>query len=280
VVALVASLPLLGHVVPAAADAASDFPPCTREPSAADIEGAAGSHRAAKAFYERADYDRAIQLWRDAYGFDCTKPAVFLNVANAYEKKGDKAAAVAILELYLTRAPKDAPDLGTIAAKVNNLKSALKTEPTTTATAPTATASATTGPAPTSTGPDQPTTTTMPGERPFGFLPWIPVGVGGAALLGGAILLPVGIGMVSDAEAACPSRRGCSPEVEAQGNDGITNQNIGGILLAVGGAAVVGGLVWQFVFNKPRGAAASVQVVPMVAHGQAGANGVGLHGSF
>src|SRR5688572_16183839 len=81
------------------------YPQCTRKPSAADIEGAKGAHRAATQFYDRGDYDRAIQYWRDAYAFDCTAHAVLINIANAYEKRGDRTSAVATLETYLTREP-------------------------------------------------------------------------------------------------------------------------------------------------------------------------------
>src|SRR5687767_8574327 len=66
------------------------FPECTREPTPQDIEGAKGAHKAAAQWFEKADYDRAIQYWRDAYSLDCTKHALLLNIASAYEKKGDK----------------------------------------------------------------------------------------------------------------------------------------------------------------------------------------------
>ena len=53
-----------------------------------------GAHKAAIQFYERADYDRAIRYWNDAYEFDCTAHGVLINIASAYERKGDRAAAV------------------------------------------------------------------------------------------------------------------------------------------------------------------------------------------
>jgi hypothetical protein len=269
------------------------YPQCTRKPSAADVEGAKGAHRAATQFYDRGEYDRAIQYWRDAYAFDCTAHAVLINIANAYEKKGDKAAAVATLETYLVRDPR-APDAPNIAEKVNNLKNSLQqATPTSSATAPPP-------PAPTSTPTATPTDTVEPPppppqatsdtSRPFGVLPWVVVGVGGAALVAGVILLPVGLGKVSDAEAVCPNRK-CPAGRESaidDGNTGRTMASIGTAALIVGGVAVAGGLVWQLGFNRaapshsagssmPIAAPSSVRLVPLASPS---ARGVFVSGAF
>ncbi|HVY45832.1 MAG TPA: hypothetical protein VHB21_08135, partial [Minicystis sp.] len=77
----------------ARAEGAADYPPCNKpKPSQADLDAAKGAHKAATEFNERGEYDKAIQYWRDAYNFDCTAHALLINIANAYEKKGDKAA--------------------------------------------------------------------------------------------------------------------------------------------------------------------------------------------
>lgn len=258
--------------VPALADTAQDFPACTHDPTPADLEGAAGAHKAAKAYYERGEYDKAVDRWREAYSFDCTKPAVFLNLANAYERKGDRASTVAMLELYLTRAPKDAPDLATIATRVSNLKASIKNEPPPTPSASASAAPATTA-APTATpaGPTGPV-----GERRFGIAPWIVAGGGAALLVTGVILLPVGSGMESDAADQCPDRgktSGCPQDVVDKGNSGILLQKLGGVFLGVGGAALAGGIVWQFVFNEPKAApkAGRVTLTPTLAPKHAGA---------
>jgi len=283
---------LFAFDLPASADPASDFPPCTREPSQADLEGAAGAHKAAKAYYERGDYDKAIERWREAYSFDCAKPAVFLNLANAYEKKGDKASAIAMLELYLTRA-KDPPDAATIATKVNNLKASLKQQPDTapsgTATpppVPSASSSADPGPAPTGTGPDKLPPPT--GERPFGFVPWIVVGIGGAAVVTGVIVLVMGQSKISAAEDLCGPDHGHCPPVSKQtkaekniiadGQTGQTMSTIGSVVLGVGGAAILGGLAWQLFGNNPKEAtpsrggllAPSLRVLPDVGADHSG----------
>ena len=260
---------LLATADAALADPPPEFPPCNREPTPADIEGAAGSHRAAKAYYERGEYDRAVQLWRDAYNFDCTKPAVFLNMANAYEKKGDKVAAIAMLETYLVRA-KDAPDKDTIAAKINNLKSSLKP---TDANPPPHPADTGTPPPPTPTAtvaPDKPPPPT--GERPYGIVPWIVAGAGVATAAVGIIPLAIGFGRISDAEFICGADHTSCPKdptpkqerIIADGETGQDMVTIGWIVVGAGGALLVGGLVWQFVFNSPK---------PVTTTGQASARG-------
>src|SRR4029078_504190 len=89
---------------------ATPYPECPKDKkaTAADVEGAKGAHKAATQFYDRGDYDRAIQYWRAAYSFDCTAHALLINTANAYEKKGNKPAAIATLEPFLARDPRSA----------------------------------------------------------------------------------------------------------------------------------------------------------------------------
>jgi hypothetical protein len=226
--------------------AAAQFPECTRTPTDADVEGAKGAHKAATQFFERGDYDRALAYWRDAYGFDCSRPPLLLNIASAYEKKGDKAAAVAVLELFLTRA-KDSPDAPVVREKIANLRAALEAERAAAAPAP--------APAPVPAAPTPPPAPDA--ERPYGIAPWIVVGAGGGVALIGVVPLVIGAGKVSDAEEACPTRTGCRPEVSDQGNTGRTLSLVGQIMIPVGLVTAAGGLVWQLAFNQERPVAGS-----------------------
>lgn len=254
-----------GVLVPAlsgAQDGAEPYPPCAKEPTDADVEGAKGAHKAATQFFERGDYERAIQYWNDAYEFDCTKPALLLNIANAHEKKGDKQAAVDVLEVYLERAP-EAEDADTVRAKVENLKAALTPEPPPTATAePTATVA-----------PPPPPPPETEGERPYGVVPWVVAGGGLAVSIGGLIPLLIGQSKVSEAEEDCPTHQGCSPEAKDTGDTGNSLRLIGSIIMPVGLVALAGGLVWQFAFNQPAPAEATTGIV--VAP-QAGPDSAGL----
>jgi hypothetical protein len=250
------------------------FPECTKKPTAQDTEGAKGAHKAASQFYERAEYDKAIRYWLDAYAFDCTANALLMNIANAYEKLGDRAATVATLETYLKRTGPDP----TIEQKVKNLKQLMAPQPTTTATVvPTATAKPTASAIPSAVP-----TAPPDGPRPYGFKPWLVVAGGGALAIVGAILLPVGYGAVSDAEAACPNHqcaKNTDPSIIDKGNSGRVQAGVGWGMLTVGIAAVGGGMVWQFLLNKPSqtGQKTGLWVAPVAGPG---ATGVTVGGAF
>lgn len=280
---LVFALALMGTLAPAVLspvdaeaqtenpDGSITYPACSKEATPDDVEGAKGAHKAASQFFERGDYDRAIQYWNDAYGFDCSKPALLLNIANAYEKKGNKRATISILVEYLARAP-ESPDAGTIQAKIDNLKQNLEEAPP---------------PAPTTTATAEPTATAPPPpvemERPFGVAPWIVAGAGVAMAVPGIVLFIVGQGKVSDAESVCPDPANCEdPAARDLGNEGNTLSLVGSILGWGGLAVVAGGLVWQFAFNGPEPVTqAKITIVPAVQPTERGAQGgVLVTGSF
>jgi len=282
---------------------------CNRTATDEDVEGAKGAHKAARQFYERGEYARAIQYWRDVFNLDCNAVGTLLNIANAYEKLGDRQNAIFALEAYLERAP-DAPDASKIQTRVKNLKDLQQSQ------TPTASASATVSAPPTSSA-IRPELPPPPPVKPFGIAPWITVGVGGAALIAGAILLPIGLGNVSGSQSE-PGKGGCyevlnnnppqalldsKPDelyenyLKAQTGTGKwwcptkdpyeravlgqTQTLVGKIALGVGGAAVAGGLVWELLFNKPvpqdQQKSGHVHVTPTVGPGM---SGVLVHGSF
>ncbi len=227
------------------------YPECTHKASPADIEGAKGAHKAASQFYDRGDYEKAIRYWTDAYSFDCTAHGVLINIANAYEKQGDKASAVVALETYLKRAGNDP----TIEEKVRNLKQSLAP--------PVATAAATASATPSAAPPlasAAPSATPPSGPKPYGYTPLVVAGGGAGLALIGGILLGVGSGNVADAAKSCP-KRVCATEADrSKGNTGRTEQGVGATGLVVGLAAAGGGLAWELLFNKPRPAATAVGV--------------------
>lgn len=247
---LVASVALADDPVP--------FPECTKTPSADDVEAAKQSHTIAASRFNLQDWDKAIEFWRQAYGLDCTAHALLVNIANAYEKKGDKRNAVVALETYLVRAT-GAPDLVKVNERVVDLKKNLEPLPAVTATA-TATAVVTA------------TATTIapppPLPRPYGSIPLVVAGVGGALAIAGAIMIPVGLGPYNDSLSQCnqfdaEGRRVCPPNVEdpeglvARGNAGRITWNAGAAFLGIGIAAAAGGLGFHFIFNKPQAAAST-----------------------
>lgn len=266
----------------ARADDELTFPECPRRPTPSEVEGAKGAHQAASRFYDRAEYERAIQYWRDAYQFDCTAHAVLINIANAYEKLGKRRAAVVALETYLAREP-NAPGKETIAEKIKNLKESLERSPE---PAPAPTPVPQPEPAPAASAAPLPPTAPPPAGSSAGaasssksIAPWIVMGAGGATAIAGAILLPVGLGAISSAEKICPVRTACaSQEAIDQGNGGRVQSAVGGILLGVGGAAIATGLVWQLAFGSGGSAkSAGLLVAPMAS---ATTGGLALGGTF
>ncbi|UQA55715.1 tetratricopeptide repeat protein [Polyangium aurulentum] len=266
---------------------------CNRTATEEDLQGAKGAHQAARQFYERGEYARAIQYWKDVYNLDCNALGTLLNIANAYEKLGDRKNAILALEAYLKRDP-EAGDAQKIQTRIENLRSLLSSQPT-------ATPTASVGPVPTSTPTAVPTAPPPP-EKPFGIAPWVTVGVGGAALIAGAILWPVGQSTFDGTEApdqasamgsgkcyvvtAGQSAYHCySPKYADQATLGQNQSLTGKILLGVGAAAVAGGLVWEFLANKPvtpstepeAAKNTKIRVTPSVGPGL---NGVVVQGSF
>lgn len=285
--ALSVSLAYATDPVPVAA-----YPECNRKPTPADLEGAKGAHKAASQFYDRGDYDKAIRYWNDAYSFDCTAHSVLINIANAYEKKGEKPAAITALETYLKRSGSDP----TIEEKIKNLRQSLQPYPTATPTATpqttaTATSAAQTNAQTTVTPTAVPITPPAPThERPFGPAPWVVVGGGAAVAIAGAVLVGTGASTLSDLESPgkCgPQRNTCNdPNEVTQGNNARVMTGSGIAALAGGAVILGGGLVWQLMFNKPHDmtepalppkGAASVRVLPAVGPTTAG---VSVTGSF
>lgn len=254
------------------------FPMCDRTPTPADVEAARAMHTAAVELFNRGEYDRAIENWRDTYKVHCTAHAVLLNVASAYENKGDKESAIAALEAYLKRSP-DAPDAESTKKRIEELK---KSIPPKADTAPTASSSA--------RPPPPPPTAQAKFERPFGYKPWIAVGAGGAALVAGALLVPIGLSFISEAEDACGPNHACKQsqaDIADKGNTGRTLVIAGDIALGVSAGALAGGLVWQFLLNKPRAvpqqnrALDTGQSMPVITPVLgSGFSGVLLRGSF
>jgi tetratricopeptide (TPR) repeat protein len=237
------------------ADSKTAFPPCTTTATEADRKAAQGAFAAGQGSFNESDYPTAITYWRDAYRRDCSAHALLLNLARAYELKGDRAEAVNALETYLQRKP-DAADADQIRRRIENLKSQMTaTEKPVPATAlPAASAAVPPPPPAASAAPPPPPAPqdTADSGRSRSAVPLIVAGGGGVLAVVGALVLAGGASKVKDAEAACPSREKCSAEIAEQGNEGRRQQTTGGVLLGVGVAAAGGGLLWYFL-SSPSG---------------------------
>jgi tetratricopeptide (TPR) repeat protein len=276
------------------ADPKIAFPPCTTTVTEADRKAAQGAFAAGQGSFNEADYQTAITYWRDAYRRDCSAHALLLNLARAYELKGDRGEAVNALETYLQRKP-DVAEADQIRRRIENLKSQMAAEkpaapapPPPVAPVPAPTAAAVT---PTTAAPPVAPTSTDAAETSQGRSPMPLIVAGGGGVLGvvGAVVLVGGISKVQEAEKTCPTHKcaddvpGASEAIEL-GNAGRQQQVIGGVLLGAGVAAVGGGLLWYFLSSpsndtSPKAAFSlrRATTTPAVGPGYAG---ISLGGSF
>ena len=289
---LLACLLGIALAVPALAQQSGNvtqYPACPDPPpklSPAETEAAHASYKVGVEAYNRGDYQKALDNFREAFRRDCSKVALLNFISRAYEGKGDKAEAIHALEVYLQRNPK-AEDADDIQTRITNLKAQLaQSTTTTTATtsAPTATVTVTAPPTATATA----TATATEESRGHTAGPWIVFGTGVAAAIAGGVMLGVGQNEViqsrtestggpclknTDGSYTCKT----PPDMKTRGQqnqDGVTLSNVGIIVGSVGLAAVIGGLIWHFV--EPTGPK-KVSLVPSFAPGYAG---VALGGRF
>jgi hypothetical protein len=273
----------LGTVVavPALAQTSSYPPACdASKVSKGDVDRAHAVYLSGKQFLDESNYDKAISYFNDAYSIDCSVHGILPIIATAYERKGDKAEAVRALEEYLRRVP-NASDRERVERRIKNLNDQIAREapPPTAAsasTAPGASPAPSTTPAAAlpeaTTAPAAPAASGPPEEAPRAASPgpWIVMGLGGAALVGGVVLYVVGSGDVSSAASTCPSRSGCSADVASQGNNGRTLERVGGVVGGVGIGAVVGGLIWHHFDRKSAATAGAGFIRPELCPGYAG----------
>jgi hypothetical protein len=259
--------------------------------SNADVERAHTVFLSGKQFLEESNYDKAIGYFLDAYSIDCSRHGILPIIATAYERKGDKAEAVRALEEYLRRAP-EAPEHDVIERRIRNLKEQIAREPSAPApassAAPVASASAPPAPPPAPSveapPPSPPPASTPPQPEGHGPLPWVVVGVGGAAVVAGVVLMALGASDVSSALGTCHQvRNPCSSQSAVdQGNSGRTLEDVGGGVLAGGLVVAAAGVLWHFL-EGPRvetGTApvsGRAQIVPAIRPGY---EGVSLRASF
>lgn len=288
---LLACLVGVALAVPAIAQSGSavtSYPTCPDPPpklSTAELEAAHASYKVGVEAYNRGDYQKALDNFREALRRDCSKVALLNFISRAYEGLGSKAEAIHALEVYLQRNPK-ADDAEDIQTRIKNLKAQLGSTSTATPTATvtvtataTSTATATTTAVPTATATETPSS----GGHTAG--PWVVVGIGAAAGIAGGVMIGVGQGAVSKSRDGCTVNGDgtltCSSPKTSDGQDrkdlntkGTNFTNLGLIVGGVGLAAIIGGLVWHFV--EPTGTK-SAALVPVFAPGY---GGVSLSGRF
>lgn len=258
---------------------------CNREATPEEVEGARGAHQAAKQFYERAEYARAIQYWRDVFRFDCNAIGTLLNIANAYERLGDRENAIFALETYVKRVPAGT-DVTKIQTRIQNLKE-LQAQAAASASA----AASAAAPPPSATTPPPPPSATTPPimVKPYGVGPGVTAGLGAVAIVAGGILIPVGKLRVDEVidggRCTQDGDKFSCPDIALvdRAQSGQTMVLAGKVAMGIGAAAFIGGLVWEFAANKPvaqeadKPATGRVRISPTISPSQ---TGVMVHGTF
>ncbi len=255
------------------------YPACTGNPTKTDSDAAHGAYIAGKGSFDENDYARAVDYFKDAYRRDCTKHDLLNIIARAYELKGDRAEAVNALETYLKRVPPNEPGNEQIQRRIASLKAQIAAAPP----MPVPIATPPVEPVPTALPPPPPPPGNPPADRvtsEHGHTvgPWVMVGVGGAAVVAGLVLIIVGQGKISDSNKNCSQitaqgQRECqSPEAAAAASNAQSSGNtlsaVGGVVGGLGLAAVAGGLIWHF--TESTGPETRARLRPDVRPGYAG----------
>jgi hypothetical protein len=248
-------------VEPACAQAVSPklgpYPTCGANSSDKQIEAAKGSHAAAKAFFEKKDFERAIRSWREAYEFDCSAHKLLRNIAEAYEELGDVPEAILAIRTYAERIRgRDASEESFARTRLAELeaKASVVPPPVTASAPPKPTASSSVAP---SASPASP--------RPYGATPLVVVGVGATLTVAGLVLFPLGLVDITEADRLCIQGVCPSTAIADQGNRGNALAITGGVTLGLGLAGLVGGLAWQLVANRPSPATKPSRTAPKSA---------------
>ncbi len=248
-----------GGAYPAAC-AATSVPPTESDRAHTIYQGG-------KVQYDDKNYDAAIVQFRDAYKRDCSKHDLLIIISRAYELKGDKVEALRALETFVERVP-NSPDVMTHKNGIESLKKQIAAQPP---------------PPPVAAAPVAP----PPEIREHTIPPWIVVGLGGAGVIAGVVILattpklPAGCDETSKTCARVPGET-TDQYSDRQSRAGASQSQptIGAVVVGIGGALVVGGLLWHFL--EPTGpvektAQRKPKLTPQVAPGFAG---MSLGGSF
>jgi hypothetical protein len=268
------------------------------KPSKKDTEDAKSLFKLGKDAREAGNYTDAIKYFKDAYKRDCSAHLLLKLLAQAYELDAQFPQAVEAYKLYRTRQKPTGEDLDLLDTKITNLSKKLGDTSTTgsaTTTAPTGTATSTTAPtgtatdtAPTGTvtsAPTGTTTSTPPPSGGPGVAPWIVVGVGGAAVIGGAVLWITSNSTVSKksdefeagncASSDKPKNVAACNAISSDGKSAQNTRTVGIIVTGVGVAAVGAGLAWYFLGGSSEKKSAKITVTPGPTFA-----GIGLAGRF
>jgi tetratricopeptide (TPR) repeat protein len=211
---------------------------CTASSAPRDPEAARVAFRAGQTAFSEGGYARAVELWDQAYGDDCTAHALLLNLAMAQELLGRPDEAIQTLTLFNERAPRS-PYVDANLKRIQRLQLAAADKTRERARRE----RALWGPAERPT-PDDGMSLSLP----------IAVGaVGTAVALVGTVLFVEGRSSAASAEERCEtSRQACTEEGLVDGERARARAQVGGWMAGGGLLTAAGGLVWHLLASPRR----------------------------
>lgn len=235
----------LGLSIPRLATAQYASPP-SDAPTLSESDQAAKQHfTTATQLYEAGQFQLAANEFEQAYRLS-GRPEVLYNLYAAYRDAGNTEKAAENLRAYLDKVP-NAPDRVQLQARLHSLDQ-LNAKPKRGAIV------AATTPEPKTS--DKPSAAAEPdeGDEPTNFtsdiLPWLLVGVGGAALVAGTITGLMALGKTSTIEDNCPGDI-CPPnyDFESERDSASSLATATDVLLIGGGLLAATGVVLLFVLD-------------------------------
>ena len=249
---------------------ATEYPPCDREPTEADVAAAKGAFQAGSAAYNEGDYQRAITYWEDAFRRDCTATPLLLNLARAYESADQPEQAIVALTTFNERNP-NSSQLAANERRIARLEETIEAREAAPPPAETG-GETTTEPAPDGDGstpaPEPEPQPASSGSSKLG--PILTMSVGGAAFLIGIAQNAKFRGDAdSHREEFCPN--GCPTDALTEKGNDLRDQAVAwGWFAGVGVAAVGVGVIWYFVGGDDPEVATKPRFTPQVGLGFAG----------
>jgi tetratricopeptide (TPR) repeat protein len=218
------------------------------QPSQNDRDRALVLFRESDVHYKRGDFERAVALLREAYELH-PEPILLYNLARALEGLGDFDGAIELYERYLN-AETEIHDRGAIERRIATLREqvARTAQPPVTSDAPTGTPVSDNRTAPPAGDAMTPIRLEPPPsemQRKPPRLPWLIAG-GGGVVLGGGVLL----GYVSQARHDAAVDEPIQAEAQKLQDQARTFATAANVALAVGGAAVIGGVTWAVISRR------------------------------
>ena len=193
--------------------------------------------------YGDGRYAAALNYFRQAYEMS-GRALLLYNIGSAAEHLRRDGEALDAFERYLAETPEDAPNRAAVAARVEILRTELAEG-----------AAGVVTPAPTASTAPAPSAQESPD-----LAPWITLGVGGALVIVGAVLLGVGYADAATFQSAAPGSMWSS--VASAHDQAPILEGTGFALLGVGVAAAVAGLVWALTASHGSSVSASAWLDP------------------